>query len=102
MALRWQDVDLKRGLLTVKRSLARVSVEGGGKRTQLAFLNPKTRAGQRVVPIPEKVLKELKAHKARQNAERLFFGGEYENKYFAPKPAGPLTLGTSRGPLKGC
>ncbi|MEW6275567.1 MAG: site-specific integrase [Bacillota bacterium] len=84
LALKWNNVDLKSGVLSVKESLARVKVDdpskNGGRKTKLDYLDPKTKSSKRIIPIPEDILKELKAHKARQNEERLFFGQNYHNE----------------------
>jgi integrase len=50
LALRWSDVDLELGALEVSRSLARQPGVG------LVFNPPKTRAGNRRVPIPPRTL----------------------------------------------
>lgn len=47
-ALKWSDIDLEEGTLTVKRSLQRVS-GGGGSR--LVFYAPQSSAGERVIPL---------------------------------------------------
>ena len=45
LALRWGDVDLRRGQLTIRRQL----VEVGGK---LEFAEPKTKAALRTITLP--------------------------------------------------
>ncbi|OAT79306.1 site-specific integrase [Desulfotomaculum copahuensis] len=72
LGLKWEDVDLKRGVITVRRQLVRAK---GGP----VFHEPKTDAGVRTVTIPEEVLCELKAHKARQAEIKLQFGQAYED-----------------------
>lgn len=72
LGLKWPDVDLKRGIITVRRQLVRAK---GGP----VFHEPKTDAGVRTVTIPEEVLRELKAHKKRQNEEKLLLGKAYED-----------------------
>ncbi|WP_406677721.1 site-specific integrase [Moorella sp. ACPs] len=72
LALRWQDVDLKAGVLSVKQNLVRVRNHGaapGERKTRLVFQEPKTPQSRRTVSIPEYALTELKRHKARQNQE---------------------------------
>ncbi|HHW42537.1 MAG TPA: site-specific integrase [Desulfotomaculum sp.] len=72
LGLKWEDVDLKRGVITVRRQLVRAK---GGP----VFHEPKTDAGVRTVTLPAEVLRELKAHKARQNEEKLLLGNAYED-----------------------
>ncbi|AEG14647.1 integrase family protein [Desulfofundulus kuznetsovii DSM 6115] len=72
LGLKWEDVDLKRGVITVRRQLVRAK---GGP----VFHEPKTDAGVRTVTLPAEVLRELKAHKARQNEEKLLLENAYED-----------------------
>ncbi len=72
LGLKWEDVDLKRGVITVRRQLVRAK---GGP----VFHEPKTESGIRTVTVPAEVLKELKAHKARQNEEKLLLGNAYDD-----------------------
>jgi integrase len=67
LGLRWQDVDLAAGLLRVNHALQRV----GGKLTLIA---PKTARSRRTLPVPASVVKQLRAHRARQGQERLLAG----------------------------
>lgn len=78
-ALRWRDVDLNRGLLHVRRIINRVQTPDREKKTALVFEEPKTANSRRTVPIPKDVVAELKAHKARQNEEKLRLGAAYED-----------------------
>ena len=53
IALRWQDVDLKKGLITVNRSCH--DAIGG-----IVFDDPKTATSRREIPIPRQLIKNLK------------------------------------------
>ena len=53
IALRWQDVDLKKGLISVNRSCHDAS---GG----IVFDDPKTATSRREIPIPRQLIKNLK------------------------------------------
>ena len=64
LGLRWSDVDLERGELAVSGNVTRSSAG-------LVRGAPKTRRGQRRVPVPASVVEVLKAHRTRQAAERL-------------------------------
>ena len=79
LALRWRDVDFKYGTITVRQSLGREKVEGGITKTALVFNEPKTKKSRRTIAVPQEALKELKAHKAQQNEEKLFFGPAYQD-----------------------
>lgn len=92
LALRWGDIDIKKGILQVKQSLCRIKVENGPTKTALAFQEPKTEKSKRTVSIPDEALKELKAHKARQNEDKLFHGPGYQdnNLVFTTPDGRPL------------
>jgi len=64
MALTWHDVDLQAGTLTVERNL----VEVGG---DLIEGVPKTAAGTREIALAPQTVELLRAHKERQDVERL-------------------------------
>jgi integrase len=68
--LRWADVDLDGGVLTVNRT--RVVVDG-----KTIDSSPKTAAGRRPVPLDASLVGILKSHKARQARERLSAGEAY-------------------------
>jgi len=73
LGLRWQDVDLKAGVITVRQSLIRT-------RAGLVFQEPKTERSKRNLPLPPAVVRELKAHRARQAEEKLLLGPDYEDR----------------------
>lgn len=82
LGLRWRDVDLKAGTLTVRQELVRVrnhDAKEGERKTLLVFQEPKTPSSRRTIPIPESALAELKRWKARQNQERLLLGAAYQD-----------------------
>jgi len=64
LGLRWSDVDLEAGNLSVTRSL-KVTADG------LAFGAPKNQTSRRSVPLNKTVVSALRAHRLRQNEERL-------------------------------
>src|SRR3712207_3610416 len=64
LGLKWADVDLDAGTLSVRRSL-KVTANG------LGFGPPKNKASRRSVPLNETAIAALKAHELRQNKERL-------------------------------
>jgi len=91
--LRWDDIDLSRR--TVRIGKTRVDVGGRA----LDQDDPKTASAGRVLPIPEALLSELTAAKARQAAERLALGEAYAGMGYvvcneAGEPYHPSTLST--------
>ena len=73
LALRWQDIDLTKGVLHVRRSL----VELGSK---LSIQEPKTASGRRAVQLSQTAVAALKEHKARQNEQRLRLGESWQDQ----------------------
>jgi integrase len=64
LGLRWTDIDLDNGVLSVRRTLQRTPERG------LAMLPPKTKASERHLPLPAECVQALNEHKARQAEEK--------------------------------
>jgi integrase len=71
LALRWQDVDLDRGILRVSRSLEQTT-------GRLRWKEPKT-GRARAITIPQLLVDELRRHRGRQAEHRLQIGPAWEN-----------------------
>jgi integrase len=67
LALRWQDVDLKRGKITVHASAQRIDHPGERFRID----DTKTQRSHREVPITPAVVEALKAHQHEQKVAKL-------------------------------
>lgn len=68
LALRWQDLDLDRGTLAVRRTMAE------DMQRKWTYGEPKSAAGRRAITVPAPMVASLKAHRARQNERRLALG----------------------------
>ncbi len=72
VALHWSDVDLEKGILQVRHTLAWVRgmgyVEG----------EPKTKAGRRKIMLSSRVVEVLKEHKVRQEQARIRKGEKWQ------------------------
>lgn len=91
--LRWDDVDLSQRMVRIGKT----RVDVGGR--ALDQDDPKTASAGRVLPIPDALLSELSAAKARQAAERLALGEAYAGLGYvvcneAGEPYHPSTLST--------
>jgi integrase len=69
LGLKWTDINQESGTLMVRRSL---DVDG-------TFKTPKNRAAKRTLKLTRQALDALKAHKLRQNAERLQAGPRWRD-----------------------
>ena len=67
LALRWKDIDLERGSLSVARSLEQT-------KSGLHFKQPKTKKSRRSVTLPPITVEALRLHKAEQAMLRLRLG----------------------------
>lgn len=71
LGLRWQDVDIGAGRVSVSRSL---TIVGG---YEMQFSEPKTARGRRSVALDPQTVEALREHRARQMLERSLAGGSY-------------------------
>jgi len=72
VGLRWSGLDLDAGIARIARPILQL----GGKITEG---RPKTKAGERVVSLDRATVAALKAHRSRQNSERLAWGKAYQD-----------------------
>ena len=79
MGLRWEDIDLEEGTLSVRRSLD----------TDGTLKAPKRDSSRRTLRLTHPARAALRAHRARQNEERLKAGELWEDNYLVF----PNTLG---------
>lgn len=71
LALRWEDLDLKAGTLSVRQALEQT-------KAGLAFKQPKTAKSRRVVALPSLLIEGLVRHKGEQAQKRLLLGPAYQ------------------------
>jgi integrase len=83
VALKWSDIDFQASELNVQRTFKRVAklnnIDKEENRTEIIEQLPKTKYSERTIPIPSSIIKELKAHKKRQNEEKIKAGEVYIN-----------------------
>lgn len=58
-ALRWEDIDLKRGILYINSTLQRIQKENYKKKTTVILGAPKTEKSTRIIPIRSNILEKL-------------------------------------------
>lgn len=76
LGLRWQDVDLDAGTLTVAQTMKVVleEDEDGKKHDRYTFGQTKTKASRRTITLPALAIAALKKWRAEQNQEKLRLG----------------------------
>jgi integrase len=86
LGLRWQDVDLDAGRVSISQTLIVV----GGYEVQ--FSEPKTASGRRMIALDPQTVAALREHKQRQMLERSLMGDAYEDAdlVFAREDGAPL------------
>jgi len=70
LGLRWEDVDLDRGEVSVRQALTSFG-------HKVSFSPPKTRRSRRCIPLDPRTIAVLQTHRAEQAAEKLAKGPEY-------------------------
>lgn len=73
--MRWADVDLDEGSIRVQWQITQI-----GGRTEQG--RPKSEAGERQVTLDQHTIKQLAAHRARHNQERLAAGDTWNDTGF--------------------
>lgn len=86
LGVMWEDLDLDRGMLAVRRTLSR----GKGGTWELG--QPKTASGRRSIALPASCVTALRKHRARQAAERLRLGPIWQDQgfVFTNETGGPV------------
>jgi integrase len=87
LGLQWKDVDLDKGVVTVRRALVWRATGGGWY-----FGEPKTARSRRSIPLPASTLRSLIEHRRKQAEERLKAGAGYKQHdlVFATPEGSPL------------
>jgi integrase len=75
LALRWEDVDLERGIIAINHTLAKV--KGGW-----TLLEPKTPTSRRVVKLPAFAVEALRQHRLLQLREQYTAGPAWHDGHF--------------------
>jgi integrase len=74
LGLRWSDVDLEAGTITLRKQLQRID-------RQYVLTEPKTSNSRRVLPLLPLAVDALRSHRKRQTEERLVAGPAWHNEY---------------------
>ena len=82
-ALKWEDIDLNKRMLTVNKTIQRIQCSGESPKTKLVITAPKSESSVRIIPIPQCLVQAL-----------LCFFNADENYFLSgtDKPIEPRTL----------
>ena len=73
LALRWSDLDLRKGIIRVQRQVQRITKQG------MVFMAPKTRSGRRTIPLGDEMLQLLRQHWEKQQLEKARAGDRWHD-----------------------
>lgn len=74
LGLKWEDLDLKKGMAQIKRSMQRVRGEG------MVEAETKTHRSRRSLCLPPSVVEVLRKHRVQQSREKLLAGEAYSDR----------------------
>lgn len=80
LALTWDDIDFRKSSISINKTLVYIQPEKGQK-GELKIQTPKTKAGERAIPIIPKLSKELKRYKFEQNTLRMDLGDKWNGDH---------------------
>ena len=80
--LLWSDICFETGFLFVNRTLQRISIEDGDKKTALVFLKPKSTTSERDIPLPDFLIELLRDFKAKSETDCVV---SYRGKHIEPR-----------------
>lgn len=91
LGLRWSDVDLDAARLQIVRSYVATGAQRTGE-LGAEFSSPKTAKGRRQLALDDPTITALRAHRARQNQEKLLIGSGYvdQDMVFAMPDGKPI------------
>ncbi len=74
-ALQWEDLDLEKRILTVRKTMQRIQISNENTKTKLIITEPKSESSKRKIPIPDCVVSILEKFKGKSK-EYLISGEE--------------------------
>ena len=77
-ALKWEDIDLNAGTVKINATLQRIQDFKGisGNKTRIVITEPKTPSAKRTIPLPDFIIKRLKAVDPKNGSAFLLTGTE--------------------------
>lgn len=75
-ALKWNDIDFDKHILSVRHTIQRIQTENATEKTKLVISDPKSTSSKREIPIPDCVMEMLV--KMRDSDEFFVLSGSYQ------------------------
>ena len=84
-ALKWKDIDFKNKTLEVNKTIQRIknTDENCDIKTKIIIDKPKSQTSERIIPMPDFIIKLLKPYAKKYNGNCYFLTGNY--KYIEPR-----------------
>lgn len=82
LGLKWEDIDLRTGILNVRRTLNRLpkmDYNGEGNTTEILFQTPKTKNSLRSIPLLPVIVRDLQNWQFQQREDAKLAGTAYQN-----------------------
>lgn len=82
LGLKWEDIDLRSGMLQVRRTLNRLTKmeqDSSGSSTEIVFQTPKSKNSIRSIPLMKPIVEELKQWQTVQKQDADLAGTAYQN-----------------------
>ena len=67
-ALRWENIDMEKRVLTVRHTIQRIQCFEGDRKTKVIIAEPKSQSSRREIPIPDCIMSMLKELKGKNSA----------------------------------
>ena len=74
-ALRWEDIDLEKRILTVSRTIRRIQTDDPNNKTKIVISTPKSESSRREIPIPDSMMSFLQ-EKTGKAADYILTGSD--------------------------
>jgi len=82
-ALKWENIDLKKGVMHIRETIQRVENTDGDKKTKIHFSTPKSSSSQREIPMPRFLIEKLSAVKKEKGFVINRYGKFVEPRTYA-------------------
>ena len=84
-ALKWGDIDLFNGIVSINKTMQRVQCDDKNYKTKIIITPPKTTNSNRMIPIPKFLVSILKSFNPKNENAYLLTG--LEDKFIEPRQA---------------